>query len=535
MRAAIAGLIFLALAVPARADTWLPADPTQADTFADITAPDGTAVTTSADGIFAPRYVSTKAPGGDWRPPITVGRSIANFDVAVAPGGWVAIAWTDYDLKGTRLTVIRPDGTRTDRRLDDENTPGAVAVGIDARGNATVAWDGVDGTRTSSGFVAPVSFNVDVAVSPAGRRLLSWRTEEGVFARVDDAPAELVAPGASVTEIESEIGDDGAALIAYHDSRSRGIAVVDRSAGGAWTPPNGVSAGRTIGGPETTEQPRKVYTALTPEGRAVVAWASPHAWSGRVYGVAGRVGGAWGPTTPLSFPLRDASLAGATVDSTGSPRVFRTDESGTWGARPVEGDAPAPLPLGAELTFPAKRPATRDGALTVVAKARCAIECEVGLRAGRGTSRTLRAGETATLRLKLVDLRLLYPRSKRRLTIELGAADRFGQATVEKRTFRVRVDRRPLGAFRVGPSHDFAMGTRAGNRAVGRFVNRLIDGLAKREIRSERELIRRYKASARAVDRIGPVFDTAVGDEIYEVVLVPFALAGYDAEAVLGA
>ena len=127
-------------------------------------------------------------------------------------------------------------------------------------------------------------------------------------------------------------------------------------------------------------------------------------------------------------------------------------------------------------------------------KARCAKACEVGIRGGeRVASRTLRAGETTTFRLKADDIRLLYPRNRRRVQVELGAADRTGHDRVVKRTYAVRVIRRPIRSFKVGPSHDFAMGSRAGNPAVGRLVNALLEGLASGAIRSERALIRRYR------------------------------------------
>jgi hypothetical protein len=79
------------------------------------------------------------------------------------------------------------------------------------------------------------------------------------------------------------------------------------------------------------------------------------------------------------------------------------------------------------------------------------------------------------------------------------------------------------------------MYTRAGDRAVARLVNTLLEGLADRSIRSERALRSRYLAGARALERAGhgEVYDTAVGDEIHRVVWRPFALAGFNAEAVL--
>ena len=52
-----------------------------------------------------------------------------------------------------------------------------------------------------------------------------------------------------------------------------------------------------------------------------------------------------------------------------------------------------------------------------------------------------------------------------------------------------------LGSFKVGPRHDFAMFSRAGDRAVGRMVNAMIDGLASGW--SYRTLAREYDKSPR--------------------------------------
>ncbi|MDA0169269.1 hypothetical protein OJ998_09245 [Solirubrobacter taibaiensis] len=532
MRVALAGLIFFALAVPARADTWVPDDPADPDVLAEVSAPDGTAATSSKVEEFGPLYVRVRLPGRTWGEEVAIGDSVGAADVAVAPSGWVAVAWSDDGLEETHVAVLHPDGRRTEQRLERSRSE-EVTVAIDARGTATAAWQSGDGMRATDGFSTPEAENFDVTVSPGGRRLLSWEASAGVLARVDGEPPQLVAPDAGVTEIESEIGEDGAALIAYRDLVSHGVAVVDRAAGGAWMPPHGVTAGRTSE-PLSRTEPNGVSTVLAVDGRAAVVWSSP-GWNSRVWAVAGRAGGAWDPPTPLSFPLRFASPAEATVDAAGNPRVLWAEQAGPRGAKAVVDAVPDTTALGAELTLPPRLPATDDGSLTIVARARCAKACEVGVRSGnRIAARTLRAGETTTFRLKAGDIRLLYPRNRRRVQVELGAADRSGHDRVVKRTFTVRVIRRPIRSFKVGPSHDFVMGSRAGNRAVGRLVNALLEGLASGDIRTERELIRRYQAGARIVDDFDGGIDTAVGDEIFAVVIVPFALKGFSAESVLG-
>ena len=108
--------------------------------------------------------------------------------------------------------------------------------------------------------------------------------------------------------------------------------------------------------------------------------------------------------------------------------------------------------------------------------------------------------------------------------------------SASKRTYRVRVIQRSMRAFRVGPSRRFASGSRAGDRAVGQLVNAMLEGLHTREIRTERELQRRYQAGKRELERAGYDlgYDSAIQRRILAVLEVPLALKGYFAERVLG-
>jgi hypothetical protein len=104
------------------------------------------------------------------------------------------------------------------------------------------------------------------------------------------------------------------------------------------------------------------------------------------------------------------------------------------------------------------------------------------------------------------------------------------------RTVVVPVRHRSPLSFRVAADHGFAMFTAAGNRAVARLVNRLITALAGGDIKSSSDLRQRYRRGVRAIARQGhdEVYDTDVGEEIFAVLEVPCARAGYDAEAVMG-
>jgi hypothetical protein len=95
----------------------------------------------------------------------------------------------------------------------------------------------------------------------------------------------------------------------------------------------------------------------------------------------------------------------------------------------------------------------------------------------------------------------------------------------------VRVLDRPIRLFKVRLDHDFEMFSAAGNRAVTRFVNDIIERLARGELKTYRAFRRPYDAG---IDRIETQYDeasdTAVRDAIADALYVPAARAGLDAE-----
>jgi hypothetical protein len=116
--------------------------------------------------------------------------------------------------------------------------------------------------------------------------------------------------------------------------------------------------------------------------------------------------------------------------------------------------------------------------------------------------------------------------------LEVLVTDRANNVARERQRVRFRVIERPILSYLVGPNRDFAMFSKAGNRAIGRLVNELIRSAAARE----GGLRRRYRVGIRAIERAYPAddIDTAVKDEMFTALDVPLALAGYDAEAVMG-
>jgi hypothetical protein len=214
------------------------------------------------------------------------------------------------------------------------------------------------------------------------------------------------------------------------------------------------------------------------------------------------------------------------------------------GARLDAALPPSPAPV-VTATLPARVPRTRTAMLRFRVPVRCSQACDarLSLVGSDGVEwdhsvRALPAGRRVVLRLRGSDdyaRRALSDAKYRRPRLRLLVADRAGHVEARSRTLRVRVIERPVRAFKVRADHDFAMFSARGNRAVARLVNSLIEGLAAGQIRSERELRRRFLAGARAIERAGfdELGDTEVRDAIFVALEVPCARFGFSAEAVV--
>jgi len=465
-----------------------------------------------------------------------------------ANGGWKVAAWRDYKLH-LHAEVTHPDGKVTKRVLDREASAQQPAVGIDARGSAFVAWPDADRVHTARGrgLVRGPDITdadtVDVAVSPSGRTLLAWGNLTGTFAQLDGGAPQMVGDGAPM-ELQTAINDAGAALLAHHSYAPDGVWLIDRAPDGPWSSPRDVSNGHQIALPADDNDPtvRRLAAAVSADGRAVLAWNSPRGSVRHVFGVAGTAGGAWDPVQRLSSPVLDGAGEDATLDAAGDPLVTWIEEERPRGAKPVPGAVPDTTPLTVAARLARRLAPVRTGAVTVTARVRCSKPCTARLRwpglwngPWYGEATDLATAQTGTVRLRANDERFLSPRHSGRLRVALVVTDRAGNVYQQGHTYRLRVVRPPLRSFKVPPSHPFSMYTSAGDRAVARVVNALLEGLADGTIRSERALRSRYLTGARALERAGhgEVYDTEVGDAINEVVQRPFALAGYSAEAVL--
>ena len=280
-------------------------------------------------------------------------------------------------------------------------------------------------------------------------------------------------------------------------------------------------------------------------GRVAAAWGvGTDDYRGRVVAATGVAGGAWSPAAFVSLPTRDAGGLDLSLDASGAPRLLYAERSSS-GARTGRlreaRIAPAPpadtTPPVVEARFPSRLPDTRSGRIALAVPVTCSEACDVRVQidVGDAIARSIPARRRTTVRLRgssgLAQTLLLRVRD-RRLRVRLEVADRAGNLVRRSAVVRVRVLSRPLRSFKVGTRHDFAMFSRAGDRAVGRMVNDLIDGLAAGW--SFRTLVRAYDTAMTAIERrFDEVGDTAVLDEIQAALEVPVTRSGYSIESLL--
>jgi hypothetical protein len=323
------------------------------------------------------------------------------------------------------------------------------------------------------------------------------------------------------------------------------VLTADRAGGGAWlshrlwtTRPEFDEAGIDPVALDITS----LTATLAPDGRAAVAWAG-------VLAAAGRAGGDWGQAVRQSAVTRDADGPSLTLALTGEPRLVWIEHAESASAR-VRGarlsadavtDTVAPV---LTTTLPSRTPRTKTAHVTFRIPVTCSETCDASVRLvdRRGVTvaesvRELAGGRRTRMTLRVqgfLALQLLAYRRLRHPRIEVLVTDRAGNVVRKSGTVTFRIVDQPLLAYRVAPDHEFAMFTKAGNRAVARLVNQLITGLANRTIKTQREMRRRYLAGFRAIHkRHFEIEDSEVGDEIYTALLVPAVRRGFDLEAVM--
>lgn len=531
MRCAIVIAALLAFAAPASADVLVPADP-PADAAWGVTAAGdivafehrggatayaagrrlpitgfSPAVAAAADGTAVVAalgrrgiVIRVRRPGQPFAAALALGGSASLYELAAAPGGWVAAAWLSPQADRVEAAVVDPSG-KVRRALLDRGRNGKRSwtvfsipqVGIDAAGRATVAWsrwrlsdDGYSGTRqrirvarSSRGWrttdLAPGAEPIfgqpewpllDVVVTPGGRSLIAWATKRGIEASEDGRAPTTLARARRPGSPTAAMTDDRAALIAY--SQAGRILAVDRAAGGAFGARHRLS-GRPGPGPEgappegypwpTTDgddgsDDVALTSALAVDGRAVVGWATGDGTAAAT----GRAGAAWTPAGKASLPTRmNDQPPVATLDGAGDPwlvwlesTVF-ADDSRARGARLVP-DALAPAPDTTAPVLTAQLPTTaRFGRrLSLRVPVSCSEACDVRVRillpdiavpdlAFAVSARWLQPGASATV--------VITPRSvvqqewreepPREITVDVLATDRAGNTASAAGTVRI--------------------------------------------------------------------------------------------------
>jgi hypothetical protein len=367
-----------------------------------------------------------------------------------------------------------------------------------------------------------------------------------VIAMSDNRAPERVSSQRDAETATVALGDDAAAVIAYGTETGQ-IVALDRTPTGGWSAPHVLAAPRR--GVRS-----RLAVALAPDGRAVVTWMDPGDVGGRIVTASGRAGGGWSAPTPVSAITRDATSLSLSLGAAGDPRVVWVEmvesirlAGRVRGARlaadagPVDAVAPH-----VTARLPKRTPRTVSGRATFRVAMRCSEACDVRVRvldrrtgAEMGAiARALPGGRRMTAQVRIPRLwanSVLLSKRAQRPRLEVLATDRAGNVARLARTVHIRVVDRPILSFRIAPDHDFAMFTRAGNRAVAQLVNGLITALGTGEIKSFRDLRGRYLRGMRAIEAAGydEVYDTDVVDEIFSALEVPCAKAGYDAESVV--
>ncbi|MDA0169272.1 hypothetical protein OJ998_09260 [Solirubrobacter taibaiensis] len=506
-------------------------------------AADGTAVIAGGQPIAR---IAVRRPGGTFGTASALGRTGYDVALAAAPGGWVTAAWTRTGIRSLNSAlnalVIAPSGAVTRAVLDRGQGLGGPRVVLGPDGTATVAWnnqvtrrfaefrggawgapielEGGSGSRAGDGGLA-------LAATPSGRRLFAWAADDGIRVQADGEPLAVVLPVTDGTAVAGALADDGSAIVT-----ATGLAntteAADRGPGGAWSVPHTISTGERTTDYTDTPGPPPFSVVVAPGGRAAAAWLA----GAQIAAAGGQAGGAWGAATPVSLPTRSAYAFDLSLTGREPRLLFGSPDGG-----PLRGAllaATAPVDTSAP-TFsaqvPRRLPGTKTGRITLPVAVQCEEACDARIEVDSETYavRALGAGEQTAVRLST---RLDIGRAgDRRVAFRIIAGDRAGNVTRRRASVRVRVLDRPIRSFKVALDHDFGMFSAAGDRAVARFVNDMIDRLARGELKTYRAFRRLYDAGfdriERAYDEAG---DTAVRDAIADALYVPAARAGLDAE-----
>ena len=340
-------------------------------------------------------------PGGGFGVPVPIGRARAT-DVAVAPGGWVALA-RDVD-DATTTTVLAPDGRST---LGDRGPGGSPRARRSASTPAGLRRrPGRPSTRATSATscTCPAARREPSAPgpttsTPSGARRRSRSRSPRLGARSSPGPTAAASvprsTAASSERLSTEVGagspavavaDDGSAVVAYAGMRER-VLVASRGAGGAWTLPRPArpAPGDTVGG--LAQNYLEMLIAGGRDGvRAAVAWRAPDIVGDRAFAASGRPGGEWTPAAPLLAVTRDAFSPELLVAPDGTLRAAWSELRPRVGgdlfraARLSPTPSPDTTPPAIDTRLPARTKLTRNGRVSFRIPVTCSEACDARVR-----------------------------------------------------------------------------------------------------------------------------------------------------------
>ena len=350
--AAVAGLLLAALAAPATSlaawDAPLDVSGAGADAFAPQVA-----VAADGDGVIAWQrdgaggqevQAATVSESGAIGTPQTLSSGGSNEDPAVAVDdeGNAVVVWRrsnggDVVIQANTLSELGVPGSRQTVSDDaqDANDP---AVGVDADGDALIAWtfgSGANrriqaGVRTAAGQLelpdtlpdtGGAAVIPEVAMSDDGEAVVAWLGDDGTASRVRAvtvSAAGAIGPLATVSTaaVDAEsvgvgIDDDGDAVISWLRFADQHFRVYART----------LSAAGALGARQTLsragENAFQPEVAVAANGRSAVTWQRFDGSDRRIQAVALSAAGVPGTVKTLSASGSDGNSPAVAIDADG--------------------------------------------------------------------------------------------------------------------------------------------------------------------------------------------------------------------------
>lgn len=389
--AVLAGLALLILALPSSsvaAPTWLEAEDLSAAGSAGgpkvalDAAGDAVTVWNQSAGGYSIVQATVRPAGGLWSPPESLsaaGQNAYEQQVAVDGAGNAVAVWRRWNGANWLVqSAVRPTGGAWSAP-HDLSAPGqdalAPEVALDAAGNAVAVWQRSNGAAfvaqaavraaggawgTAENLSAGGAHSPQVAVDPAGNAIAVWYLTNGTTSTVQAAvrptggpwgsPQDVSAPGdgAGLPQVGVDAAGDAVAVWDGSDGSNDIVQASARPAGGAWSPPQDLSAlGQNAMAPQV---------ALDPAGNADAVWERSNGSAYVIQAARRPAAGAWGLPQNLSVPGEPALDPEVALDPAGNAvAVWRHGNGGNdviqASARPLGGNWEDPKDLSSSIAL----------------------------------------------------------------------------------------------------------------------------------------------------------------------------------------